>query len=97
MLERVESANNFWSNSTKNANLLEMFAGLVTPLSEVFVDDDNARRKDTEEESKSEHNKVSDTNWERRLASEHGFLSLVPVEGGQLEFHDRRYHDAWAN
>jgi hypothetical protein len=66
-----------------------MFTGLLTPISEVFVDDDNARRKNTEEESKSEHNKVSDTNRERRLASEHGFLPLVPVEGGQLEFHNR--------
>jgi hypothetical protein len=37
-------------------NLLEMFAGLVTPISKVLVDEDDARRKNTEEGSKSEHN-----------------------------------------
>jgi hypothetical protein len=68
-------------------NVLEMFAGLFTPLSKVLVNEDNARRKDTEESSKSEHNKVSNTDRERRLASEHGFLPPVPVEGGKLDCH----------
>jgi hypothetical protein len=39
-----------------NNDLLEMFTGLVTPISKVLVDEDNARRKNTEEGSKSEHN-----------------------------------------
>jgi hypothetical protein len=38
-------------------DVLEMFAGLFTPLSKVLVNEDNARRKDTEESSKPEHNK----------------------------------------
>jgi hypothetical protein len=70
-------------------NLLEMFTGLVTPISKVFVDEDNARRENTEESSKSEHDEVSDTLGERRLASEHGFLPPVLVEGGQLDTNRR--------
>jgi hypothetical protein len=78
-------------------NLLEMLTGLFTPFSKVLVDEDNARREDTEESSKSEHNKVSNTFRERRLASEHGLLPLVPVEGGELEVDTREYHDAIAS
>jgi hypothetical protein len=66
-------------------NLLEMFAGLFTPISKVLVNEDDARRENTEESSKSEHNEVSNTDRERRLASKHGFLPPVPVEGGQLD------------
>jgi hypothetical protein len=62
-----------------------MFTGLGTPFSKVLVDEDNARRENTEESSKSEHNKISNTFRERRLASEHGFLPPVPVKGGKLE------------
>jgi hypothetical protein len=72
-----------------DCNLLEVFTGLLTPISKVFVDEDNARRENTEESSKSEHDKVSDTHRQRRLASEHGFLPPVLVEGGQLDI-DRR-------
>jgi hypothetical protein len=75
--------------SKRRFNLLEMFTGLVTPFSKVLVDEDNARRENTEESSKSEHNKVSNTLRERRLASEHGFLAPVPLEGGKLELDSR--------
>jgi hypothetical protein len=68
-------------------NLLEMLAGLFTSFSKVLVNEDNARRKDTEESSKSEHNKVSNTDREGGLASEHRFLPPVPIEGGQLDCH----------
>jgi hypothetical protein len=86
-------ANNWLSNSTVTSDLLEMFTGLCTSISKVLVDQDKACRENTEEGSKSEHHKVSDTNGERRLASEHGFLPPVSFEGGQLDI-DRRSHDA---
>jgi hypothetical protein len=72
-----------------DVNLLEMLTGLVTPFSKVLVDEDNARRENTEESSKSEHNEVSNTFRERRLASEKGFLSPVPLKGGQLDLISR--------
>jgi hypothetical protein len=73
----------------KRLHLLEMFTCLVTPISKVLVDEDNTRRENTKQSSKSEHNKVSNTLRERRFASEKGLLAPVLLERGSFELNGR--------
>lgn len=58
-----------------------MFRGNISLGTKVMVDVDNNGSQNTEEETKSKHNSVSDTLTQRRLVSEERVLVLVAQEG----------------
>lgn len=62
-------------------DLLEVFGGDFTPGSEALVQVEQARRKQTEEQSETNDDCIADGFIERWLPSKEGFLAAVLEKG----------------
>lgn len=60
-----------------------MFGGDFTLGTEILVQQDKGSCDQTEEQSKSEHNQVSNTLRQRRFTSKEGGIPTVLEEGGE--------------